>query len=101
MRRENEISKLFLRDKPSKILLGIKRRNDNDEEEYALKLAKNAGATYAHTVRVLQRMEELNLIDYERDGRKKLVHLTNLGDNLAEHLLSFWHTSEKYNKSTA
>ena len=92
----NEIQALFLKKKPSKILIDIKRNNENGEKGYALKLARNADTTYSHTVRVLQRMEEKGVVGFERDGRKKLVHLTDLGDELAEDLISFWRKCGDY-----
>jgi len=76
-----EIERLFLKAKPVKIIVKIRMQR---EENYALQLSKEVDATYSHTVKVLQKMEEHGLVEFKRKGRKKIVDLTEEGNNIAK-----------------
>lgn len=71
---------LFLRQKPARLLLSIKKQ----KEPYASLLAKKIDCTYAHTTKLLNQMNELGLVDFKKDGRNKFVTLTNQGQDLAD-----------------
>jgi DNA-binding MarR family transcriptional regulator len=77
---------LFLQEKPAKILLFVK---GSKRPTYTTIVAKEIGATYAHTFNVLSKLEDLGLIHFERIGRIKLVILTELGKETAEALERF------------
>ncbi len=51
---------------------------------YASSLAKEVDCTYSHVVKILQQMEEAELINFEKQGRLKLLTLTEKGNNVAE-----------------
>jgi len=71
---------LFLRKKPARLLLSIKKQ----EKPYASLLAKKIDCTYAHTTKLLDKMKTFELVDFKKDGRKKFVTLTNRGQDLAD-----------------
>ena len=75
-------SKIFLRDKPIELILCLTR--GNLKEKYPSMLAKDSKCTYSHTVHLLQRMEKSELVNFEKQGRLKLVTLTKKGEEIAE-----------------
>ena len=77
---------LFLQEKPTRALLFVK---GSKRPTYATIIAKEIGATYAHTFKVLSKLEDLGLVYFERIGRIKLVILTELGKETAEALERF------------
>lgn len=74
---------IFLREKPSKILVSL---SNPSKENYASALSTNVGCTYSHTVRLLQKFEDLGLIETEKKGRKKIMTLTDKGEKVASNL---------------
>jgi predicted transcriptional regulator len=82
--KENSIlENLFLREKPAKILLGLKT---SKESVYATKLSKHADCTYSHTIKILNTFKRLGLIEFEKKGRIKKVMLTDDGWDIAHNL---------------
>ena len=53
---------------------------------YASSLAKQIDCTYSHVVKILQEMEKEGLINFEKQGRLKLLTLTKKGSEIAEHI---------------
>lgn len=90
MTTQQDVKGLFLKKKPTQILVSMKKGN----EHYALKLSRIADTTYSHTVKTLQKMEDLGLVEFERDGRRKMVYLTRFGNMLAEDLINFHQKAE-------
>lgn len=78
---QSEIENLFFREKPARLLVYIKK----EQKAYASTLAKNIDCTYAHTVKLLDRMQEMGLVNFDKTGRIKYISLTSLGDELAQH----------------
>jgi len=76
-----DLKKVFLRKKPAKILVGIKRGN---EPKYASVLSREADCTYSHTVKILDALEEHDLITFEKKGRRKFIELTDEGIKIAK-----------------
>lgn len=74
--KRKKSSKLFLRTKPVDLLLCLQNIS---ESLYPSMLAKEADCTYSHTVHLLQKMEAMKLVKFEKKGRLKLVHLTDKG----------------------
>ena len=70
----------FLREKP--VMMLIKLRNFN-KPRYASLLAKEVDCTYSHTVRILQILEENELIQFVKRGRIKIIELTKLGEKIS------------------
>jgi predicted transcriptional regulator len=74
---------IFLRDKPSKILLGMKTAR---ESVYATILSKEADCTYSHTIKILNMFRKLGIVRFEKKGRIKRVMLTDDGWDIAHNL---------------
>ena len=74
---------IFLREKPSKILLGMKTAK---ESVYATILSKEADCTYSHTIKILNLFKKLGIVRFEKKGRIKRVMLTDDGWDIAHNL---------------
>ena len=86
-------SRIFLREKPIELLLCLTR--GNIREKYPSMLAKDSRCTYSHTVHLLQRMEKVELVKFEKKGRLKLVALTKKGEDVSDLLESLAKTFGK------
>ncbi|MBW3015868.1 Rrf2 family transcriptional regulator [Candidatus Woesearchaeota archaeon] len=53
---------------------------------YASSLAKSIDCTYSHVVKILQEMEKSGIINFEKQGRLKLLTLTKKGMDMADHI---------------
>lgn len=53
---------------------------------YGSILAKEVDCTYSHAVKILQILQELGLVVFEKKGRIKLIRLTKKGTDIAEHI---------------
>ena len=51
---------------------------------YGSILAKEVDCTYSHAVKILQTLEKLSLVSFEKKGRIKLIKLTKKGQEVAE-----------------
>lgn len=80
---KNSLKELFLHGKPAEILVGIKRGRG---EKYASVLSKEVDCTYSHAVKILNKFEERELIKFKREGRRKLIDLTEKGEQLASNM---------------
>ncbi len=74
---------LFLRQKPAKIVLGLKTAKG---PVYASILAKQADCTYSHTIKILNSFEQMGMVSFEKTGRIKEVKLTDSGWDIAHNL---------------
>ena len=71
---------VFLRTKPVNAMIAL------DQEElvwYVSSLAKETDCTLPHTIKLLSKFEELGLVSFKVEGRKKLVFLTPKGRKIA------------------
>ena len=75
------IFNVFFREKPAMMLVGLFNAKG---EIYASSLAKSIDCTYSHVVKILQEMEKAGLINFEKQGRLKLLTLTKKGHEVAE-----------------
>ncbi len=71
---------VLLHGKPVRILLSLKRSN---KSKYASILSREAHCTYSHTVKILNAFEEAGLVEFRKEGRKKLIMLTDQGEDIA------------------
>ena len=74
---------VFFREKPAMMLVNLKNAKN---QMYASILAKSIDCTYSHVVKILQKMEILGLIKFEKHGRLKFLTLTRKGSDLADHI---------------
>jgi len=51
---------------------------------YGSVLAKEVDCTYSHAVKILQALQELNLVVFEKQGRIKVIKLTKKGKDIAQ-----------------
>ena len=76
-----EIFNVLFREKPAMMLVALRNTKG---EMYASSLAKQVDCTYSHVVKILQEMERDNLINFDKQGRLKLLTLTKKGQDVAE-----------------
>lgn len=74
---------LFFRRKPALMLIALKKVS---RAKYGSQLAKEVDCTYSHAVKILQTLEELGLVSFEKKGRIKIIKLTKKGTDVAEHI---------------
>lgn len=80
MIKNKEIFKVFFREKPAMMLVELKNAKS---EVYASALAKSIDCTYSHVVKILQEMEREGLVNFDKQGRLKLLTLTKKGHEIA------------------
>ena len=83
MNDNQEVFNVFLREKPAMMLVALKNAKS---EVYASSLAKQIDCTYSHVVKILQQMERSGLVNFEKQGRLKLLTLTKSGSEIADHI---------------
>jgi len=72
---------VFFRRKPAQMLVSLRR---NSRTRYGSVLAKEVDCTYSHAVKILQTLENLRLVVFEKKGRVKIIQLTEKGTNVAD-----------------
>lgn len=72
---------IFFRRKPALMLVSLKK---NARMRYGSVLAKEVDCTYSHAVKILQTLEDLKLVEFEKKGRIKLIRLTKKGKSVAD-----------------
>ena len=83
MIKNKPIFNVFFREKPAMMLLTLRNAKS---EMYASSLAKQIDCTYSHVVKILQELEKESLINFNKQGRLKLLSLTKKGNEIAEHI---------------
>jgi len=78
--KNKKIFNVFFREKPAMMLVGLYNAKG---AIYASSLAKTIDCTYSHVVKILQEMERAGLINFEKEGRLKLLTLTKSGEDVA------------------
>ena len=72
---------IFFRRKPALMLVSLKK---NLRIRYGSLLAKEVDCTYSHAVKILQTLEALKLVEFEKKGRIKLIRLTKKGREVSD-----------------
>lgn len=72
---------IFFRRKPALMLVSLKK---NTRMRYGSVLAKEVDCTYSHAVKILQTLQDLKLVEFEKKGRIKLIKLTKKGKSVAD-----------------
>jgi DNA-binding MarR family transcriptional regulator len=83
-----KVFNVFFRRKPAMMLVNLK---NSKGETYASSLAKQIDCTYSHVVKILQEMEKSRLINFNKQGRLKLLTLTKEGEQVAENIEKIRH----------
>jgi Mn-dependent DtxR family transcriptional regulator len=81
--KNKDIFKVFFREKPAMMLVELRNAK---AEVYASSLAKTIDCTYSHVVKILQEMEREGLINFDKQGRLKLLTLTKKGTDIASRI---------------
>lgn len=81
---DEKIFNVIFREKPAMMLVTLKNSKGSI---YASSLAKQIDCTYSHVVKVLQEMEKAGLMNFEKQGRLKLLSLTKKGEEIANHIV--------------
>ncbi|MBI2139778.1 winged helix-turn-helix transcriptional regulator [Candidatus Woesearchaeota archaeon] len=79
----NKVFNVFFREKPAMMLVNLKNTKDST---YASSLAKQIDCTYSHVVKILQQMSDAGLVNFEKQGRLKLLTLTKKGQEVADNI---------------
>ena len=74
---------IFFRRKPALMLVALSKVS---KARYGSVLAKEVDCTYSHAVKILQTLEQLGLVSFEKKGRIKLIKLTKKGQEVAENI---------------
>jgi len=72
---------IFFRRKPALMLVSLKKKT---RMRYGSVLAKEVDCTYSHAVKILQTLEVLKLVEFDKKGRIKLIKLTPKGKEVAD-----------------
>ena len=72
---------IFFRRKPALMLVSLKK---NSRMRYGSILAKEVDCTYSHAVKILQTLEILKLVEFQKKGRIKIIQLTKKGREVAD-----------------
>ena len=82
-KKGKDIFEVFFRRKPAMILVALRASSRN---KYGSVLAKEVDCTYSHAVKILQEMEKAKLVNFEKQGRIKVIKLTDQGTKIAENI---------------
>ena len=82
---DEDAEKLFLQEKPTLAMLFIGSMG----KTYASVISKEIDSTFAHTTRILSKMEHSGLIRFTFEGRIKFVELTEYGKEVETALKEF------------
>lgn len=86
------MKEIFLNEKPVMTLVVIRRHRD---DVYCSVVSKRIDTTYAHTVKIISKLEDKGLIKSEKKGRKKFLKLTDKGEEYADLFIDLLDLLEK------
>lgn len=75
------MSSIFLNEKPVMTLVTIRKSN---KEIYGSIISREIDTTYAHTVKIVAQLEEEGLVESQKQGRKKILTLTDKGKKYSD-----------------
>lgn len=79
--RNKKIFNVFFREKPAMMLVTLL---NSTNEHYASSLAKVVDCTYSHIVKILNEMQKAGLVQFKKQGRLKVLKLTDKGVKVAQ-----------------
>ena len=86
---DDSLKEFFVNVKSAKILVTL---SNPTTDNYASQISSNVDCTYSHTVRILQKFEDRGLVNSEKQGRRKMIELTEDGSEVAEKLGDLMHS---------
>lgn len=81
--RNKKVFNVFFREKPAMMLVKL---GSATSDIYASSLAKQVDCTYSHVVKILHEMEKANIVTFKKEGRLKILELTEKGKAIADHV---------------
>ncbi|PSH00790.1 MAG: hypothetical protein BRC30_01680 [Nanohaloarchaea archaeon SW_7_46_7] len=75
------MKEIFLNEKPVMTLVTIRKSR---KEIYGSIISRKIDTTYAHAVKIISQLEDEGLIKSEKQGRKKILTLTEKGERYAD-----------------
>jgi len=60
----------------------------SNENSYTAKISRFIGATHGHVVKIIDLLEEENIVTKKKSGRINLIELTERGKQIQSHLKS-------------
>ena len=79
-----KLESLLFYSKPLHLILCL-----HNGPKYVTKIAKEIDTTYSHTVKLLEKLKRMGLVEFEKKGRIKIVRLSPLGEKVAHELGRF------------
>lgn len=76
-----ELVEFFLNKAPVKALISIQ---NPQRDNFARAISTDIDATYSHTLKVLERLQDHGFVTRKKEGRKTVYNLTEDGKELAE-----------------
>lgn len=76
-----KIIDIFFKEKPSLILIALNK--NGDEGKIISCLAKDANCVFAHVTNILKYFHKENITTFKKEGRNKIIKLTEKGKKLA------------------
>lgn len=68
------------------IMLRLYQYKLQNKEVYSSRLSKDLDITYSHLVKIVNHLEEDGLVQGEKQGRLRMLSLTDKGTRVAEHV---------------
>ncbi|MEM5881868.1 MAG: hypothetical protein QXS69_00155 [Candidatus Aenigmatarchaeota archaeon] len=84
MTTKKDLLNFLFKEKPLKVLLVL----SDGLPKNITQIYKKVRTTYSHTLNILSVMYDLNIIEFEKRGRDKVVRLTKKGEKIVEVLKS-------------
>ena len=96
------LTEMLTNEKPCRFLIEVFRKNQPyaDGQAYASEIRDEIDSTYAHTVKIKNRLVDAGLITSEKKGRKQILELTETGHNVAESVSTLYQTLEEEGESS-
>jgi len=83
----SQLQSILLNEKPAKALVSLDTQRLNRKQKMCVAdVSKDIDSTFAHTVKTISKLEDNGLIEAEKQGRKKLLELTERGEKYANTL---------------
>ncbi len=95
MTKKDDNRDFFLKEKPVDALVLI---HEIDGETFCGEVSDIIDSTYAHTVKIVSKMDDLGLLDIRKDGRKKMLSLSKKGEGQAIALIRLLELYERESK---
>lgn len=80
MREDISLAGFLTKEIPCKALLHLYHKG----ESFSQRMVRDIDTTYAHTVKTVNRLESRGLLRSKKEGRKRMLELTEKGEKVAE-----------------